>query len=118
MKDSKLTEWLARHQVKDLPPQDVLRISAEMIAHMEETRPEVWFMFLYELGMDSHLSRYLASSPFVQSEIHMEMQRQIRKRHPKLDHWQAGQIRRAMQGQADGLISKYLKFTPPPPRGP
>jgi len=115
MTDPKLTAYLK--PVEDLPPQDVLRISAAVIDHMAETRPEIWFLFLYEQGMHSHLARYLASSPFTHSPILRAMEREIRKLHPKLDNWKTAQIRRAMQAQVGDLIPKYLKYTPPPPRG-
>jgi len=114
MTDPKLTAYLK--PVEDLPPQDVLRISGEVIVHMEETRPEVWYLFLYEQGMHCYLGRHLASSPFTHSPIHLAMEREIAKLHPQLDHWKASQVRRAIQAQAGDLISKYFKFTPPPPR--
>jgi hypothetical protein len=100
--------------VERLPADEVDRLSNAVIAQMEQSKPEIWFMFLYEQGLNLVLSRFVDTSPFVQSPICDAMEREILGLHPDLDIWKVGQISRAMQVKAtDDLIAKYLEFRPP-----
>jgi hypothetical protein len=115
MSKDKLGKGFPFEEVEFLPPQEVDRLSNATFAHMEATKPEVWFSFLYEQGLHSILTRFLDEGPFGQlSPTSLAMEKEIGKLNPSLSAWGVSQVFQAMQLKTpDELIAKYLDFNPP-----
>ena len=101
--------------LEDLLPADADRLSDLVIAHMEQTMPEIWLIYLYEFGLEMVLSQFLGSSPFEQiSPATAAMEREIGKL-TSLSRWHGTQVFKAMDQKIKQreLVAKYLSFKPP-----
>jgi hypothetical protein len=115
MSDDKTNAPFPLEGVEKLSLDELERRSDAVIAHMEETRPEIWFIFLYETGLVKVLAQFLAESPFKNiSPITLAMRREIGRLNPDLPPSASRQIFRAVQQKITvELISKHLEFDPP-----